>query len=232
MQQTTTPAPKPQAAKPKPLAPPPEFQEGSISTMNAAALIGILKDASSPEFKKAKACQRIGELGAKEAVPALSALLSDEHLSVYARYGLEPIADPSADDALRAALPKLKGIQLIGVINSIRKRRDAKASPALVRMMHGSDTDVARAAAAALGSIGGVSSAKELQSALAKTKGMVRMAVADASLVCAERLLADGNRDQALTLYASLSTPDVPKPVRLAAMQGIIREETSTNRPR
>ncbi len=56
------------------------------------------------------------------------------------------------------------------------------------------------------------------------------MAVADASLVCAERLLAEGKRDEALTLYTSLSAPDVPKPARLAAMQGIIREETSINR--
>ncbi len=99
--------------------------------MDAAALISILTDANSTEFQKAKACQRIGELGAKEAVPALSALLGNEHLSTYARYGLEPIADPSVDDALRAGLSKLNGNLLIGVINSIGKRRDAKAGPAL-----------------------------------------------------------------------------------------------------
>jgi hypothetical protein len=58
------------------------------------------------------------------------------------------------------------------------------------------------------------------------------MAVADATLVCAERLLAEGQRDQALNLYASLSASDVPRPARLAAMSGIIREETSTSRPR
>lgn len=232
MQQTTSPAPAQQPAKPLPPAPPAEFQEGSISTMDAAALIRILTEAGSPEFQKAKACQRIGELGAKEAVPALSALLGNEHLSVYARYGLEPIHDPSVDDALRAALPRLKGNELIGVINSIGKRRDAKAGPALAKMIYGTDADVARAAAAALGSIGGLSSVKELQAALSKVSGMTRMAVADASLVCAEHLLEEGKRDQALTLYASLSAPDVPKPVRLAAMQGIIREETSTSRPR
>ena len=105
MPQTTQPAPAPQAAKPKPPAPPPEFQEGGIATMDAAALIRILTDAGSPEFQRAKACQRIGELGAKEAVPALSSLLGNDHLSAYARYGLEPIADPTADEALRAALP-------------------------------------------------------------------------------------------------------------------------------
>jgi hypothetical protein len=61
---------------------------------------------------------------------------------------------------------------------------------------------------------------------------MTKMAVGDASLVCAERLLAEGKRDQALKLYAALSDPGIPKPVRLAAMQGIIREETSISRPR
>jgi HEAT repeat protein len=198
--------------------------------MDAPALISVLTDAGSPEFKKAKACQRVGELGAKEAVPALAALLADEHLSVYARHGLEPITDPSADDALRAALSKLMGKQLIGVINSIGKRRDAKASPALASMIYSADADVASAAASALGSIGGPSSVKELQAALAKTKGMTRMAVADASLVCAERLLAEGKRDEALALYTSLSASGVPKAARLAAMHGIIREETSINR--
>jgi len=232
MQQTTQPVPAPQAAKPKPAAPPPEFQEGDIARMDAAALIGILTDASSPEFQKAKACQRIGELGAKEAVPALAALLTHEHLSTYARYGLEPIADPSADEALRGGLTRVKGSLLIGVINSIGKRRDAEAGPALAKLIYSSDAGVARAAVSALGKIGGVSSMKLLQSALTKTEGMTRMAAADAALVCAERLLAAGNRDQALALYASLSAAGMPKPARLAAMSGIIREETSISRPR
>lgn len=231
MQQQTKPAPAPQQPKPKPV-PPPEFHEGDIATMDAPALIRILTDSGAPEFKKAKACQRVGELGAKEAVPALSALLPNDHLSTYARYGLEPIADPSADDALRAALTKLKGNQLIGVINSIGKRRDAKASPVLVKMMYGADPEVARAATAALGSIGTESSAKELHAALARTKGPMRIAVADACLICADRFLTQGKRDQALALYAALSTPDMPKPARLGAMSAIVREENSITRPR
>lgn len=232
MQQSTQPAPAASPAKPKTPAPPPEFEEAGIAKMDATALTRILTDANSPEFRKAKACQRIGELGAKQAVPALAALLGNEHLSAYARYGLEPISDPSADEALRASLSQLKGNLLIGVIDSIGKRRDANAGPALAKLVYHPDADVARAAAAALGSIGGAVSAKELQAALAKTKGMTRMAVADASLVCAEHLLADGKRDQAMAIYASLSAPDTPKPARLAAMHGIIREETSIGRPR
>jgi len=212
--------------------PPSEFQERDIATLDAAALVGILRDPASSEFRKAKACVRAGELGAKEAVPALSALLTDPHLSAYARYGLEPISDASADDALRAALTRLKGSFLIGLVNSIGKRRDAKASEALAKMMLGADADLARAAAAALGNIGGAASAKELRSALGRTTGAVKAAVADACLLGAERLLEDGKRAEALDLYAALSGPDIPRPMRLAAMHGIIREETSIGRPR
>ena len=123
--------------------------------MDAPGLIRILTDASSPgvpEGESLPACRRAW--ARKRPCLRFPRLLCNEHLSTYARYGLEPIADPSADDALRAALPKLKGNQLIGVINSIGKRRDAKAGPALAKMMYGADGDVARAAAAALGSIG------------------------------------------------------------------------------
>lgn len=220
MQQTTKPVP------------PPEFQEGALATMDAAGLIGILKDAGSSEFQKAKACMRLGELGAKEAVPALAALLGNEHMGMYARYGLEPIADPSVDQALRNALPKLKGNLLIGVINSLGKRRDAKAGPALAKMLHDPNPEVVQAAASALGRIGGLSAKKDLLSALGKTTGVTRMAVADGALACAEAFLAEGKRDEALALYASLSAADVPKAARLAAMHGIIREETGIHRPR
>lgn len=233
MQQTTT-APAPQAAKPRPKAPvpPPEFEEGPIAKMDAAGLIAILKNPGSSEFQKAKACMRLGELAPKEAVPALAPLLGDEKMNTYARYGLEPIADASVDDALRAAMPKLKGNLLIGVINSINKRRDAKALPALAKLMHGPDAEVARAAVAAIGSIGTPESAKTLQAALPKAAGMMKMALADALLVCAERMLAAGQRDQGLALYAFLSGPEVPKPARHAAMSGIIREERALTRPR
>jgi HEAT repeat protein len=230
---TTTKAPAaPQPTKPKPPVPPAEFREGDIATVDAAALTSLLKDPDASEFRKAKACVRAGELGAKEAIPVLASLLADPHLSTYARYGLEPISDGAVDAVLRAALLKLKDELLIGVVNSIGRRRDTKAVAVLVKMMDGTDRTLARAAAAAIGQIGDLSSANELRSALVKTSGEVRAAVADALLICAERLIADGRRAEGLELYGALTAPDVPKPMRLAAMNGIIREETSAGRPR
>jgi HEAT repeat protein len=233
MQQT--PAPKPtQAPKTRPPAPKPpaEFQAAKLEALGEAELIRLLKDDKSTTFEKAKACQRLGRIGTAEAVPALVALLSDAQLSHYARYGLEPIPAPSADDALRGALPKLKGRLLIGVVNSLGYRRDAKAVAPLGKMLYDADAEVGKAAAAALGQISGPAAAKTLQDGLSRAKGPMRNAVAAAALVCAERMVAQGERAQGLALYSVLTATDVPKSVRLAAMHGIIGAETSLNRPR
>ena len=225
-------APQTAPEKPKPPYTPPEFKEGDIAAMDAAGLIAILKDASAPDFRKAKACQRAGELGAAEAVPALAALLANQRLATYARYGLEPIADPAVDDALRGQLARLQGDLLIGVINSLGKRRDSKAVPALARLLGQPNQEVAQAAAACLGHIGGPASRKELLAAMAKSSGAMKIAAADGALICAERFIADGKREEALALHASIGAPGVPKPQRLAALSAIVREETSVSRPK
>ena len=128
-------------------------KSAEIMSLPAPKLIEILKDSNASEFAKAKACQRLAVVGDKTAVAALAALLSDSKLAHYARFGLEPISDPSADKALRDALGDLDGNLLIGVINSIGRRKDPKALDALAKLMHGDDVDVAAAARAALGRI-------------------------------------------------------------------------------
>src|SRR5260370_22055516 len=89
-------------------------------------------------------------VGDRSAVPGLGALLGDVELSLYARTALETMPDRSADDALRAALGKVQGKLLAGVINSIGKRRDANAIGALEKLRHNVDADVAVSAQAAL----------------------------------------------------------------------------------
>jgi HEAT repeat protein len=225
------------ARTPRPSRPavPPEFQAASIEKMDQPALIRILKEpGSSPAavFQKGKACHRLAQVGTAEAVPPLAALLTDPLLANYARFGLEAIPDPSADEALRAALPKVKGSLLVGVVNSIGQRKDAAALEPLAKLLYGTDADVAQAAASALGYISSPQAAKTLQDGLSKTKGAVRAAVAAAGLVCAEGLLARGDRKGAFALYDVLSRLDIPKAVRLAAMHSTIAAETSLTRPR
>lgn len=218
--------------RPKAVEPPPEFRAGKIMSMGSPQLVGILKDPAATEFQKMKVCQRLAVVGTKDAVPTLAAMLSDPKLAHYARFALVPIPDPSVDDALREATKKLKGQLLVGVINSIGQRQDAKAIPLLTRLLYGGDTELASVAAATLGRISGPSATQALRDALLKTKGVVRKAAAEAGLVSAEGLLAQGDRKGALVLYAVLSRPDMPKSVRLAAMHSTIATETSLARPR
>ena len=50
----------------------------------------------------------------------------------------------------------------------------------------------------------------------------MRATVAAGGVLCAEGLLAAGERAQALALYSVLTRDGIPKVVRIAAMHGII----------
>jgi hypothetical protein len=146
-------------------------------------------------------------------------LLTDEKLSHMARYALERIPDAAAVKAMRDALPKVKGKLKVGVINSLGVRRDAASTAALTALLKDSDQQIGAAAAAALGSIGTPDAAKALDAFEAPEK--LALAVADAKLCCAEKLLADGKKVDALKIYKALTKSKV-KHVRVAAMRGML----------
>lgn len=200
---------------------PPEFDALPIWKLGQPELLAILKNPSSTVFQKAIACKKLSIVGGKEAIAPMAALLDHPQLSCYARFGLEPNPDPAVDDALRGALPKLNGVRKIGVINSIGVRKDAKALDALTKLIDDSDPNIAGAAAASVGMIGGLQAARALQAALARTKPPVFPVVARASLLAAESLIAANNKPRALELYSALSAANMPKPVRLAALRNL-----------
>ncbi len=181
-----------------------------------AKLIAVLKS-DAPLKEKADACRELSLVGTKAAVAPLAALLGEEKLSHLARYGLEPIPDPAVDEALRDALPKLKGRPLVGVIGSLGVRRDAKAVGPLAGLLKDSDADVAQAAARALGRIGGPDAVAALDAAFDKAPPANRPAVSEGLFRCAEHLAAHGHVAQALKICDRLNHPDAPAPVRAAA---------------
>jgi len=199
---------------------PPEFDALPIWKLEPAKLVAMVKDANSTVFQKAIACKKLAFVGGKEAVQPMAALLSHPQLACYARFGLEPNPDPSVDDALRAALPKLKGKLQVGVITTIGVRKDAKALDALTRLIDDSDAMVAGAAAASVGMIGGMQASRALQSALAKPQAPVFPVAARATLLCAESLIAS-NRPRAMELYGLMSATTMPEPVRRAALRAL-----------
>jgi len=184
-------------------------------------LIEVLQS-NSPFYDKARACQQLGECGQREAVPALAALLADEHLSAYARSGLEGIPDPSAAEALRAAAAALHGNLLAGVIDSLGVLRDAQAVGLLRKLAEDPAAGVSQAAWLALGRIATDESVRILQQTLAQGAATNRAGAAAACLLAAEQQLAEGRAGPATALYDAVRQADVPPVLRAGATRGAI----------
>lgn len=186
-----------------------------------ADLIRTLRS-EAPPADKAIACKFLAIKGTREAVPALAPLLADKELASWARIALEAIPDSTADAALREAAGRLQGRLLVGVINSINRRRDAQAAPLLIAKLKDADPEVVAAAAAALGNIGGTASAKALAQALDQAPLVMKSDIAEGAVVCAERLLAAGNAAEAIRLYDQIRNAPVSRQRLLEATRGAI----------
>jgi HEAT repeat protein len=161
-------------------------------------------------------CRQLALIGTPASVRALAPLVLEEELSVHARNALERIPGAESEKALRDALGQAKGRTRIGVINSIAARRDPQSVSLLLKAAS-EDPEAMAAAAKALGEIGTTDAAKALETLRGKGTPAQRLAVADALLICAERLIAAGDRAQALKLIEPLTDPSHPAHVRLAA---------------
>jgi len=190
--------------------------------MKEPELLALLRS-DAPEADKALTCKYLAIHGSAAAVGDLAALLGNERLASWARIGLEAIPGPEADAALRKALETLSGRLLVGVINSLGVRRDAQAVGPLVKRLADPDAAVAAAAASALGRIATPEAGTALAGALAASGSPVaRDAIAEACVVCAERLQAAGKRGEALALYDVVRLGDVSEQRKAEATRGAI----------
>lgn len=185
-------------------------------------LLAVIKsDAGLKE--KCDACRELAITGTAEAVDTLASLLDDEQLAHRARYGLEPLPDPAVDQAFRGALGKLKGLHLVGVIGSIGVRRDSAAVPQLIKLLTDSDSEVVKATARTLGSIGTLEAANALKQSLKTVSAKNKLAVCEGLFRCAEVLAAYGETSAAMDIYKLLNAADVPHQVKTGALHGMER---------
>lgn len=202
------------------------IDEAIIATHSDAAarkeletrLIEVLKS-GAPRAAKDAVCRALKTIGTAVAVPALAPLLADESLSHMARYALERIPAPEAGQAMREALSKVPAKLKIGIISSLGVRGEATALSSLQALLADSDAAVAAAAAHALGCLGSIDAAKALVTA--KPIAGTKAAIADASLECAENLVAAGNKAAAKITYEKLFASSPTKPVKEAATRGL-----------
>ncbi len=171
-------------------------------------------------------CRKLRVVGTRQSVGALAALLPDEKTSHIARYALERIPDEKAAQAMRDALPKVSSKLKPGIIGSLGTRRDKKSIMLISKLLGDSDIQVAKAAAQSLGLIGTSAAVKELSKFAKKAPANMKMPVGDACLVCAEQLLADGEKSEAVALYKELNGDDQPKRFKVAATKGMLTAAT------
>ncbi|HOW66409.1 MAG TPA: HEAT repeat domain-containing protein [Candidatus Paceibacterota bacterium] len=196
-------------------------QSADSQPVTSASQIAILKS-NATRAEKAAACRALAVIGGKDAVPALVELLSNEELNHMARYALETIPDRSVDEALREALGRLKGRPLIGVIGSIGVRRDALAVVRLTQKLNDPDTEIAQAAARALGRIGNKGAASSLRDALERAPETTKLSIYEGLFRCAESLASQNQSKDALEVYDDLRSVPAPHQVRAGALIGSI----------
>lgn len=185
-----------------------------------ARLVAVLKTDVSRDARDF-VCRKLTVIGTAAAVPALAELLANKDLSHMARYALERISAPEAAQAMRDALPKIDNALKLGVMGSLGVRRDVASVPALIALLGDADVTVARSAALALGAIRAPEAARGLREVKPESDA-ARTAVIDASLACAEGLLAAGKKGEAMAVYKGFIGEDQPKHVRLAATRGML----------
>lgn len=192
---------------------------------NVQQLCSLLRSPQATYESKEFACRQLALIGSAESVPALAAhLTGDEKLSNMARYALERIPGEAAVEALRAALGKTSGLNKIGMINSLGVRGDAKSVGRLGKLLKNKDPQIAAAAAKALGKIGGVEATGLLAKAVKRGQSdpQVLSTAKDSYILCAESLLAQGKKAEAIAIFNEMAAPAQPLQIRLAALRGMV----------
>jgi type 1 glutamine amidotransferase/HEAT repeat protein len=172
-------------------------------------------------------CRKLSIVGTEESVPTLAAMLTQKAASQIepadmARYALERIPGPAADEALRQALGKTIGTVKVGIINSIGNRGDEEAVGQLAELAGDSDQAIVRATVSALGKIGGDKAAAALKQANPGSDSESYAVWADAYLMCADKFLADGDNRKATRIYRLLHARGERDAVRSAAFRGLV----------
>lgn len=168
-------------------------------------------------------CSKLALIGTKATVPALAALLGDLQVAAAARNALEHIPGAAPSAALRKALAEAQPPAKIGIAGSLGARRDTAAVGPLAQLLTGSGRDLSAAAADALGEIGSVKAARALGAAFGDAAAARKREMADAMLVCAERLEREGRAADAQALLKPLASAGLPAYLTRAAEHGLRR---------
>lgn len=191
----------------------------------ACKLMADKLSATTPNPARIWLLKQLERIGRDECVNAVAGVLDDKD---------EPVRDAAvrclannpaavATAKLMERLPAATGKAKVGVLNALAHRGDGTATAAVARELSNADSATAIAAARALGKFATPEAAQALAAARGKAQGEAQLAITDAWLLCADRRLKDGKSADALAIYKELQKPEEARPVRLAALQGLLK---------
>lgn len=201
----------------------------SKNLMGIETLMLPLLNSETSRAVKDFACRELSVWGSEVSVPALAALLDNPETEHMARYALERIPGSDADTAMLTRLDKAKSSNTkIGIITSLGVRRCNEAVAVIRQFTADSDKAVALAAVQALGMIGTPQASAALLMVKSAANPEIQRQVPDALMVCADGLVRDGKTAEAGALYKTLYSADYPSLIRVAALTGMARTNSST----
>jgi HEAT repeat protein len=187
-----------------------------------AGLVQLLAPTATFEARRF-ACKQLGIIGSNRALPALGGLLQSDETAGIACLALTTYPPGNADEILRAALPSARGTARLQIINTLGDRRDAKAVKLLAQSAADADLTVAKAAIAALGKVGNQAAWKALDAFAKGAAPDLQTALTEATVRCADALVAAGDRKTATTMYEGLLAPSQPAYIRRASLEALLR---------
>jgi HEAT repeat protein len=183
-------------------------------------LIAILQG-DEEWIEKQEACRELRHIGTQKSIPALTPLLTDEHLSHMARYALEDMPSPEVDAALREALGATSGMQKMGVIISLGRRGDEGSVSLLTPLLADTDENISMSAAGALGRIANKDAVNALLDASGDASGVKQRAIIEGLLAAGRILIADGQGKNAVKIFETLQGEEWPMHARMGAFYGL-----------
>ena len=194
-----------------------------------AKLIALIEAPDATTDAKSWACRTLRIAGSEQCVPALAVLLADQQLAANAQYALRSIPGPKVDAALRAALPRTKGLLQAGIVQTLGARGDRQAVSLVAPLASDPDPVVAEAALYALGHMGGLEALQAVQTA--QVPESLHRYRQHAVLLCAESLRADGRAHEAAAAYRTLYTQSNDPVIRSGALRGLVLTAPETAAP-
>jgi len=189
----------------------------------AARLAGVLEAAETTPAARQYICLQLRQIGTVAQVPLLAKLLAKPETSEMARHALEAIPGDASVAAIRDSLGTLRGPLLVGAINSVGARRDARSVAKLQSLAGSEDRQIASAAIGALGNIGNQEVAAFLSGQADRSGLPTPQPLAVALLQCAAAFSAAGSNQQAQAIYTRLSQAGQAAGIRRAALEGLLR---------